>query len=83
MNVQLNDSQLKMLIEFVAFDNMKNYPAFDYTTLDKYFTNNIQFFRKGKVGNWKNYFTHEMNDQVDQVISKYLTYKGRLEYESK
>ena len=33
----------------------------------------IKFMRKGKVGDWKNYFDNEANQSFDQWISKNLS----------
>ena len=31
-----------------------------------------RFMRKGEIGDWKNYFTEEMNRRMDEAIEKYL-----------
>ncbi|KAK4715250.1 hypothetical protein R3W88_013588 [Solanum pinnatisectum] len=31
---------------------------------------NKVFFRKGKVGDWKNYFTIEMNEKLNHIIEQ-------------
>lgn len=38
-------------------------------------------FKKGKIGNWRNYFTQEMSDKYDRVISEKLKYKEKIKYE--
>ncbi len=38
----------------------------------KAFTMKGDFIRKGQVGDWKNYFTDEMNKKMDAAIEKYL-----------
>ena len=32
-----------------------------------------KFFRKGEVGDWKNHFSPELNQKIDEWISKNLT----------
>lgn len=84
LEVEYTESQLKSLISFVSFDNMKNYPSFDFRNtkgVERYFNDNIQFFKKGQIGNWKNHFSQEMSKEVDDVIAKNLTYKEPIIYE--
>lgn len=41
----------------------------------------FKLFRKGEVGDWKNYFTEEMSKRLDEVVKAKLTYKKPFKYE--
>lgn len=34
-----------------------------------------QLFRKGQIGDWKNYFTEEMSKKIDEMMATKLEYK--------
>ncbi len=38
------------------------------------------FFRKGKVGDWLNYFDRENSIALDEAIAKNLNYKRQFDY---
>jgi tRNA(His) 5'-end guanylyltransferase len=84
LEVDLTESQLKMLLTFVSFDNMKNYPSFDFRGtkgIDYYFDKNIEFFKKGQIANWKNFFSSEMSWQVDEMVNEKLSYERPIKFE--
>ncbi|KAM0048308.1 putative flavonol 3-sulfotransferase [Helianthus debilis subsp. tardiflorus] len=37
---------------------------------------NRLYFRKGKVGDWENHFTDEMNEKIDKLINEKLSHTG-------
>lgn len=83
---ELNEVQIERLIAFVAFHNMKSYIKFDEIWLGKLKDKqDFEFFRKGKIGNWKNYFTAEMSRRIDEMVKLKLTYnkKHSIIYETK
>lgn len=41
----------------------------------------MKIFRKGEIGDWKNYFTDEMSKRLDEVVAAKLTYKRPFRYE--
>ena len=41
----------------------------------------LKIFRKGEVGDWKNYFSEEMSKRLDEVVKANLTYKKPFKYE--
>jgi hypothetical protein len=81
LEVDLTESQIKMLLAFVSFDNMKNLASFDMKTIESTFKGDIEFFRKGQIGNWKNYLSEEISNKIDEVMRKNLKYKRPIKYE--
>lgn len=41
----------------------------------------LKIFRKGKVGDWMNYFSDDMSKRLDEVVAAKLTYKKPFKYE--
>jgi hypothetical protein len=80
----LTEQEIQSIISFSSFDNMKNYinfkPYIDLELFDK----SINFFRKGKIGDWKNHFTQELSEKMDRVIQEKLKYENsdRFIYEA-
>ncbi|CAF0817408.1 unnamed protein product, partial [Brachionus calyciflorus] len=63
--------EIKKLIEFTTIDKMRENPSFklDWIFVDE--DNSKQkfnFFRKGQIGNWTEYFNDDLSMKVDQVI---------------
>lgn len=52
-----------------------------FNCLDVYFHPDLEFFKKGKIGNWKNVLTEEQSNRIDEVMKKNLKYKRPLQYE--
>ncbi len=82
--------QLKTLIAYTSFDNMKQVPSLDIYQLlgaleetSAIFKSGSKFFVKGQVGNWYSYFSEELSDRFDKVIQANLKYKARIEYGEK
>lgn len=61
---------------------MKNNPALDFKRLvkSKIFDESVDFFKNGKIGQWRNYFTKEMCEKLDETLKKNLKYKGEFDY---
>ena len=69
----LSDDQVESLVEHLSFNKMKNNEAVNGAVLRDtlaLFTEKGGFVRKGQVGDWKNYFTEEMNLRMDKAIEK-------------
>jgi len=56
LNQPLSEEKIDALIDHVKFENMSKNPAAKITGL-----NDAKYFRKGKVGDWKNHFDEEKN----------------------
>lgn len=77
---QISDEQLRALIEYISFENLKNNDSCQITI--DYFTPEMIFFNKGKFGYWKEYLNKNLSDKVDEMVKKYLKYnKKPIKYE--
>ena len=81
MEYDLTPSTVSSIVDQTTFDKMKVNKSTNYSWIDSFrFEKNTSFLRKGKVGDWKNYFTDEQSTRVDEEIKK--TYEGTgLEFE--
>lgn len=77
---ELNDSQIQSLIEFTSFKNMKEKRPFKIEMHKEYFKEDLEFFRKGQIGDWVNYFTEDLSKRVDEAVQKNLEYKHKFNY---
>lgn len=66
-----------MLLAFVSFDNMKKLPTFDMKVIDRVYKSDIEFFKKGKIGTWREYLSEEISNKIDVVMRDNLKYKRR------
>ena len=73
----LSDEQIEKIVQFSSFDAMKENPNTNYyKTIPLIGKKGDKFFRKGVVGDWKNYFTQKQNEIIDQLIEEKLTSIG-------
>ena len=69
----LSDNQIESLVEHLSFKKMKENSSVNGAVWQNtLFTEKGGFVRKGQVGDWKNYFTEEMNVRMDKAIEKYF-----------
>ncbi|XP_014681222.1 PREDICTED: amine sulfotransferase-like [Priapulus caudatus] len=79
LDKELTEEQVQTIVEHCTFKTMKNNSASNQSHLQNIgFTRAGMgdFMRKGKIGDWKNYFTPELNDMVDQLNKKWLEPEG-------
>ena len=81
LGASLTDEQIKELLKFVSFDNMKNTPSMDMIGMSHMFKDDLNFFSQGKIGTWKKYLTEEQSQKIDEMVRKNLTYKRPIQYE--
>lgn len=81
LEIEVTDEQINSLLNFVAFDNMKQLPSMAFNVLDVYFHSDLNFFKKGKIGTWKNHLTEEQSKRIDEVMRQNLKYKKPIQYE--
>lgn len=81
LGVTISDDDIKKLLAYVSFDNMKKTPSMDMGHIDTMFKNDLTFFNKGQVGNWKNVLTEEQSRKIDEMVKTKLTYKKPIQYE--
>lgn len=53
----------------------------DMKLVDLMFKEDLNFFYKGQIGNWKNHLTEEQSAKIDEMVRTKLTYKKPLQYE--
>ena len=70
----VSDKMVQSLVDHLSFKQMKNKPAVNKEERKKLglLTGEGHFMQKGEVGDWKNYFTDEMNKRMDEAIEKHL-----------
>ena len=81
---EVTDENVAMLVDHLSFQKMKNNPAVNRedAKAKNYFAGDGNFMRKGEVGDWKNYFTDEMNKRMDEAIEKHFRPIGlQFQYE--
>ena len=71
----MTDEQIKKLLAFVSFDNMKSLPSMDMKAMDFMFKDDMTFFNKGQIGNWKKHLSEEQSKKIDDLVANKLTYK--------
>ncbi|XP_065058926.1 sulfotransferase 1B1-like [Rhopilema esculentum] len=80
---EVTEEQVEKLVEHLSFKTMKNNKTVNNEAIRGVAFvpgQNGSFIRKGEVGDWKNYFTDEMNKKMDAEIDR--RFKGiGLEFE--
>lgn len=71
----LSDAQIDSVVRHCEFEAMKKNPTIN-PNLDLQFSQFYNeavspYLRKGEVGDWKNYFTDDMNKRMDEYVAKY------------
>ena len=69
---EVPEEKVKVLVDHLSFKKMKNNPAVNKEGAKamNFICGDGNFMRKGEVGDWKNYFTDEMNKRMDEAIDK-------------
>ncbi|XP_077139176.1 sulfotransferase 6B1-like isoform X1 [Ranitomeya variabilis] len=63
----LNEEQIELVASRTSFNSMKEQSENTHGKLGD------SFFRKGEIGDWKNYFTEDQSKVVDAMFEKYLS----------
>lgn len=82
LEVKLTQSQLKSVIEWCSFNNMKQNPSVNYEWYKTMglFKKEGKFFRKGQVGDWLNHYSKSESIALDDQIKKNLSHKIKFNY---
>ncbi len=74
----LTDTQIQSLVEHLGFKKMKENAAVNMEDKREFAFSGPDgsFLRKGEIGDWKNYFTEEMNKRMDEAIEKHFKGTG-------
>uniref|UniRef100_A0A0E0LWU9 Sulfotransferase n=1 Tax=Oryza punctata TaxID=4537 RepID=A0A0E0LWU9_ORYPU len=70
---------VKEVVRLCSFEKLSHLPVNSSGVVDRISgrpMENSMFFRKGKVGDWKNYLTEEMANKMDAVIEEKLKESG-------
>ncbi|XP_039603547.1 amine sulfotransferase-like isoform X1 [Polypterus senegalus] len=69
-----DDRKIDEMVEKCTFQNMKNDKNANYQLLHDSFLDHAKgkFLRKGKVGDWKNYFTVKQNETFEKVYQEQM-----------
>lgn len=55
----------------------------DFRLEDEVFKSDLNFFFKGKIGNWKAYLSEEQSRKIEEMVKSKLKYKIPIQYEPK
>lgn len=70
-----NEEDLESVLNKCSLERLKNLEVNKSESVFSYVPNSA-FFRKGIVGDWKNYMTPEMEEQLDKITSLKLQGSG-------
>jgi hypothetical protein len=72
-----SEVDLTKILGWISFESMSNEKSVNYTDMAHLFDCSIsQYMRKGRVGDWKNYFTEEQSRYVDKLVAEKCTPVG-------
>lgn len=71
LGTNMSEERLEAIAQYTSFSAMKSRgdPLKD-DIFEKENENEVKFFRKGKMGDWKNHFTPEQTKEMDEWIKK-------------
>jgi hypothetical protein len=79
LNVTLEESELRTVATLISFDRMKSDPRVNRSFE---FVDDFNFYRQGKVADWKNYLAQADSDRIEEKVREKLTYSERpIRYE--
>lgn len=86
MGKELDDEILTDLIDYCSFENLKKNPSFELKVPSNEPNGNKRFvemnlFRKGVIGDWKNHLDANMSQKIDDMVTKNLKYKKHFKFE--
>lgn len=82
MNKDLSDEKINSIIKWCSFDSMKENKSVNYEWYKEtgFAKKEGHFFRKGKIGDWRNYFSSDESTKFDEIINKNLKSKLKFNY---
>lgn len=78
---KITDDQIKELLAFVSFDNMKKTPSMDMKAVVHMFKEDLDFFSKGQIGTWREHLNEQQSKKIDEMVKNKLKYKQPIQYE--
>ncbi|XP_048373598.1 sulfotransferase 1C1-like [Sphaerodactylus townsendi] len=78
LGLELTAPVLKRITQHTAFDNMKNNPMANYSSIPSVIMDHTvsPFMRKGTVGDWKAHFTVAQSERLDEICAQKLGGSG-------
>nr|XP_043638207.1 flavonol sulfotransferase-like [Erigeron canadensis] len=76
---EIKEGMVEKIINLCSFENLSNLEVNKngmHHLIDASPIKNRYYFRKAKDGDWKNYFTHEMIENIDMLINQKLNGTG-------
>ena len=73
---ELSEEVIVSILEQLAFEKMKNNPSVNKANISTFDTRISPFFRKGEVGDWKNYFTEEQIEDLEETCKSRIAPLG-------
>ncbi|CAH1786574.1 unnamed protein product, partial [Owenia fusiformis] len=70
LNVELDENTVAKIATESSFDKMKANPNTNFRFEEWFDLSKSEFMRKGKVGDWKNYFTVNQSEQFDKRFAE-------------
>ncbi|KAJ0089088.1 hypothetical protein Patl1_32809 [Pistacia atlantica] len=70
------EGKIQDIVEFCSFENMRNLEVSKTGNYPNSLIENKTLFRKGEIGDWKNYLTPEMAKQLDKITEQKLEVYG-------
>ena len=71
INKPVAEDQVSKIADLVSIESMKKNPKLDHHIPGLFDETKGRFLRKGKVGDWRNYFTDDQNKAFDQFYQKF------------
>ena len=72
----LTDDTINDIVKYCEFDNMKQNTTGNLSVVKVIKAEISPFMRKGAVGDWKNYFSQEQSDFIDQKYEATIKKEG-------
>ena len=75
LQIQLSKEEERQLEAHLSFSSMKVNSSVNLEAFRDVIFNDIEgggFIRKGEVGDWKNYFTEDMNKRIDEAVAEHF-----------
>ena len=74
----LSEKRICELEESCSFGSMKENKTTNYSWWSKMglWNNNVQFMRKGRVGDWQEHLSEEQSKEIDAMVEKYISPLG-------
>ena len=81
LDVNLTDAQVSQIVKMTSFEQMKTNPKANLSQVKIFKTDISPFFRKGEVGDWRNYFSEEQNRIFEDIYKSKMSGTGLDSYE--